>query len=84
MQALTPNALAEHFDTSRQAVSKHIRVLTECGLVNQKQVGREIYYQCDPTRMKEIDTWLDTFRGLWETRFAQLDVVLSTKKQDKQ
>ncbi|MBO0937459.1 winged helix-turn-helix transcriptional regulator [Fibrella sp. HMF5335] len=82
LQALTPTALAEHFATSRQAVSKHIQVLTECGLIKQKQQGREIYYQCDPTHMKEIDTWLDTFRGLWEDRFAQLDRVLSTKKQD--
>lgn len=75
-QALTPNALAEHFPTSRQAVSKHIKVLTECQLVHQRQSGREIYYQLNPQKMKELADWLDPFRRLWEERFAQLDDVL--------
>ena len=84
VQAMTPNALAEHFNTTRQAVSKHIKILTECELVKQEQQGREIYYSLEVQKMKEIDKWLDQFRKLWETRFNQLDKVLSTiKKQRK-
>ena len=77
LQAMTPNALAEHFDMSRQAVSKHIRILTECQLVKQEQSGREIYYLLDANKMKEIDKWLDQFRKIWESRFDQLDNVLA-------
>ena len=83
MQAMTPNALAEHFNTSRQAVSKHIKILTECELVKQEQQGREIYYSLQIQKMKEIDTWLDQFRKLWETQFDQLDKVLATLKNQK-
>ena len=83
---MTPNALAEHFDSTRQAVSKHLRILTECELITQKQQGREIYYQLEVEKMKEIDKWLDQFRKIWEARFDQLDQILSTikKKKDEQ
>jgi DNA-binding transcriptional ArsR family regulator len=80
VQAMTPNALAEHFDTSRQAVSKHIKILTECELVKQELAGREIYYHFNPKKMKEIDKWLQPLRELWEDRFAQLDKVLKKIK----
>lgn len=80
---MTPNAIAEHFDTSRQAVSKHLRILTECELVSQEQAGREIYYQLNADKMKEIDKWLEQFRKIWETRFNQLDNVLETLKKNK-
>src|SRR5215472_7127132 len=76
LQAMTPNAIAEHFDSTRQAVSKHLRILTECQLISQKQEGREIYYQLQLNKMKEIDKWLSQFRKIWETRFSQLDDVL--------
>ena len=83
VQAMTPNALAEHFNTSRQAVSKHIKILTECELVKQEQQGREIYYSLEIEKMKEIDKWIEQFRKIWETRFSQLDKVLSTIKKKK-
>ena len=83
LQAMTPNAIAEHFDSSRQAVSKHLRILTECELVKQEQQGREIYYQLEIKKMKEIDKWLEQFRKIWETQFNQLDKVLSTIKKQK-
>ncbi|MES2140192.1 MAG: metalloregulator ArsR/SmtB family transcription factor [Bacteroidota bacterium] len=82
-QAMTPNALAEHFDTSRQAVSKHLRILAECQLVKQKQSGREIYYQLEVSKMKQIDLWLEQFRKIWENRFNELDNVLLTLKNKK-
>jgi DNA-binding transcriptional ArsR family regulator len=79
-QAMTPNALAEHFNTSRQAVSKHIHILTECEVVSHKQQGREIYYRVEIEKMKEIDIWLERFRKMWEDRFNQLDNVLDKLK----
>jgi DNA-binding transcriptional ArsR family regulator len=82
-QAMTPNALAEHFDTTRQAVSKHLRILSECELVKQDFQGREIYYELEIRKMKEIDIWLEQFRKIWETRFNQLDKVLLTMKKQK-
>ncbi|MES2431840.1 MAG: metalloregulator ArsR/SmtB family transcription factor [Bacteroidota bacterium] len=77
LQAMTPNALAEKFDTTRQAVSKHLRILTECQLVKQEQSGREIYYQLNISKMKEVDHWLEQFRKIWENRFNELDNILS-------
>jgi DNA-binding transcriptional ArsR family regulator len=83
LQAMTPNAIAENFNTTRQAVSKHLRILTECQLVKQKQEGREIYYSLEIEKMKEMDNWLAQFREIWETRYNQLDEVLSTIKKQK-
>jgi len=82
-KAMTPNALAEHFDSSRQAVSKHIKILTECKLVKQEQTGREIYYHFNAQKMKEVDKWLEPFRALWEERFSNLDTVLRNLKTKK-
>lgn len=80
LQAMTPNAIAAHFDTTRQAVSKHLKVLTECELVKPNQQGREIYYQLEIEKMKEIDQWLEQFKRMWETKFDQLDKVLANLK----
>lgn len=82
-QAMTPNAIADNFNTTRQSVSKHLRILTECELVKQNQKGREIYYTLEIDKLKEIDKWLDKFRKLWQTQFAQLDSVLTTLKTKK-
>jgi DNA-binding transcriptional ArsR family regulator len=83
LQAMTPNALANHFDSSRQAVSKHIKILTECELVQQKQAGREIYYHFNPEKMKEVDIWLEQFKAMWDDRFNQLDDLLKNNKHGK-
>ena len=83
-QAMTPNAIADNFNTTRQSVSKHLRILTECEMVKQEQKGREIYYSLEIAKMKEFDKWLDKFRKIWETRFDQLDKVLSTMSADRQ
>ena len=73
LQAMTPNAIAENFNMTRQAVSKHLRILTECQVVKQEQQGREIYYSLEMNKM----------RSIWETQFNQLDEVLLTIKKQK-
>jgi DNA-binding transcriptional ArsR family regulator len=82
-KAMTPNALSEHFDSSRQAISKHIQILTECKLVKQEQSGREIYYHFNSAKLKEVDKWLQPFRAQWDARFDQLDTVLRDLKNKK-
>ena len=83
LQAMTPNAIAENFHTTRQAISKHLRILTECEVVKQEQRGREIYYQLEVNKFKEMDKWIEQFRKIWENRFNQLDKVLLTIKKNK-
>ena len=83
LQSLTPNAIADNFNTTRQAISKHLRILTECDLVKQEYQGREIYYSLEIEKMKEIDKWLEQFRKIWESRFDQLDNLLATIKKQK-
>ena len=82
-QAMTPNAIAEEFHSSRQAVSKHIQMLTECELVKQEQKGREIYYHINPNKMKEIDKWVNQFKSILEKQFNQLDKVLLAIQKNK-
>ena len=84
LQAMTPNAIAENFHTTRQAVSKHLLILTECELVKQEQIGREIYYSLQFEKITEIDKWLDQVRKIWETQFKQLDKLLSTMSANRQ
>ena len=83
LQAMTPNAIAKHFDTTRKSISKHLRILSECELLTKKQEGREIYYLLQIDKMKEIDKWLGQFRKIWENRFYQLDNVLATIQNTK-
>ena len=83
VQAMTPNNIAEYFDTTRQAISRHLQILAECELVKQDHQGRVIYYQLEVDKMKEIDKWLEQFRKIWETRFQQLDDLLLTLKKQK-
>lgn len=80
LHAMTPNGLAEHFNSSRQAVSKHIKILSECQLIKQEQSGREIYYHFNAKKMKEVSDWIEQFRQFWDKRFNQLDIVLHQLK----
>ena len=84
VQAMTPNAMAEHFKTSRQAVSKHIRILAECDLLEQEQQGRNIQYHLKSNKMHEIEKWLEQFKALMAKRFTQLDDVLTRLKARKE
>jgi DNA-binding transcriptional ArsR family regulator len=83
VQAMTPNAIALHFETSRQAVSKHIRILVECDLLDQKSQGREIQYHLRSEKMALIEQWLEKFKALMTQRFTQLDDVLTQLKEKK-
>jgi len=83
LQAMTPNAIAAHFAITRQAVSKHLQILNDCELITQQRLGREIHYQLKVEKMKEIDRWLEQFRGVWESKFNQLDELFDTLKKPK-
>lgn len=80
---MTPNAMAAHFETSRQAVSKHIRILVECDLLEEHPLGREIQYQLKAAKMREIEKWLEQFKTMMAKRFDQLDDVLTRLKERK-
>lgn len=81
LQAMTPNAIAEHFTSSRQAISKHIQILTECELVKQQQQGREIFYSLNLIKMKEIAEWIKPYQQMWESRFNRLDEILAQQNK---
>lgn len=81
--ATTPNVMAEHFDVSRQAISKHLRILTECGIVRTEQAGRELYYHLQPEKIKAVADFVEPFRRMWEVRFDQLDTLLQQLKPKK-
>ena len=83
LQAMTPGAIAESFESSRQTISKHIQILQECELLNQTQSGREIYYHFNPGKMKEIADWVEPYRKLWEGRLSAMDELLSEMKAKK-
>lgn len=83
LQAMTPTAIAENFDSSRQTISKHIQILTECALLTQEQNGREIYYHLNPKKMKEIADFIEPFRKMWDDRFKKLETIMKTHKSKK-
>jgi DNA-binding transcriptional ArsR family regulator len=80
--AMTPNAIAAHFESSRQTVSKHLQILTECQLLKQELSGREIFYHLNPQKVKEVSDWAEQFRELWEGRLRHMDKVLQSMKKD--
>ena len=76
INAMTPTTIAGNFDSSRQTISKHIQILTECEILLQEQKGREIYYQLNPNGMKEIADFIEPFRKFWDDRFNKLESVM--------
>lgn len=83
IQAMTPTAIAENFDSSRQTISKHIQILTQCELLKQELNGREIYYHLNPKKMKEIADFIEPFRKLWDDRFNKLEDLMKKYKTKK-
>jgi len=83
LNAMTPSAIAENFDSSRQTISKHIQILTECDLLRQEQTGREIYYHFNPRTMKEIADFIEPFRNMWDDRFNKIESIMKKYKPKK-
>ena len=83
LHAMTPTAIADNFDSSRQTISKHIQILTECEILGQEQNGREIYYHLNGQKMKEIADFIEPFRRLWDERFNKLEAVMKKYKTKK-
>lgn len=79
LQAMTPGAIAEKFDFSRQTVSKHIQILTECEILKQEQTGREIYYRLNPGKLKAIADFIEPYRQLWDERFNKLEAIMKNR-----
>jgi len=79
-QSMTAGAIAANFDTARPTVSKHLQILTECELLDQEQTGREIRYQINAKRMKEVADFIEPFRKLWDDRFNKLEAVMKKYK----
>ena len=82
-QALTAGAIAANFDTARPTVSKHLAILTECELLEQKQTGREIYYHLNAKKMTEVADFIKPFRKLWDDRFDKLETIMKNYKSKK-
>jgi len=81
--AMTPSVIAEHFDTSRQAISKHLQILAECEIVTQEHRGREIHYHLNAKKLKEVEKWLEQFKQMMAKKFNQLDSVLEKLRHNK-
>lgn len=79
-QSMTAGAIAANFDTARPTVSRHLQILTECGLLAQEQNGREMHYHLNPKKMKEIADFVEPFRSMWEERFNRLEAVMKKYK----
>ena len=83
-QKLSINAVAEHFTISRPAVSKHIKILTECGLVVVRRQGRERYCEVRLDKLSEVSDWVEQYQKIWEQRFHRLDEYLNElQKKEK-
>lgn len=76
-QSLNLNAVADTFDMSRQAVAKHIKILTECGLIVVRQQGRERYCEAKLEALSEISEWVDQYRLFWEAKLDSLEHYLN-------
>ena len=83
VQALTPGAIAENFNSSRQTISKHIQILTECELLKPRQTGREIYYHINAKKMTEVAEFIEPFRKLWSDRFNKLESIMKKYKSQQ-
>ncbi|MCU7615314.1 metalloregulator ArsR/SmtB family transcription factor [Chryseobacterium sp. GMJ5] len=75
-QTMTAGAIASNFNTARPTVSKHLQILTECELLSQEPNGREINYQINASKMKEVADFIEPFRQMWDDRFNKLETVM--------
>jgi len=82
-ESLNLNAVADNFDISRPAISKHIRILTECGLVTIRQQGRERFCQADLRKLKQVSDWTEKYRSFWNKKLDALGDFLEKEQQQK-
>ncbi len=75
-QSMTAGAIASNFNTARPTVSKHLQILAQCELLKQEQNGREIYYQINANKMKEVANFIEPFRQMWDDRFNKLETIM--------
>src|SRR6187402_2364246 len=75
-KSLNLNAVAENFDVSRPAISKHIKILTECGLIVIRQQGRERYCEAKLEKLNEVSGWVEKYRQFWASKMDALDIYL--------
>jgi DNA-binding transcriptional ArsR family regulator len=80
--SMTAGAIASNFDTARPTVSKHLKILTECELLQQTQNGREVYYTINGKKMKEVAEFIEPFRKMWDDRFNKLEDIMKNYKPE--
>ena len=73
------NSLVERFDVSRPAISKHLRILRECGVVSETRQGRERFYRIQPSQLQPVDTWILNYRRFWQGQLDALKLYMETK-----
>ncbi|HET6224871.1 MAG TPA: metalloregulator ArsR/SmtB family transcription factor [Bacteroidia bacterium] len=83
-QKLTLNGVADHFDISRPAISKHIKILTECGLITINQQGRERYCEARLEKLSEVAAWVEEYKRFWETKLDALESYLHQLQSKKE
>ncbi|HEX5317374.1 MAG TPA: metalloregulator ArsR/SmtB family transcription factor [Candidatus Kapabacteria bacterium] len=76
VQTLTMTSIADHFNVTRPAISKHVKILAECGLLSIKQQGRERYCEAKLNKLHEVSDWVEQYRQMWEARFDRLEKYL--------
>jgi DNA-binding transcriptional ArsR family regulator len=81
--SLTLNGVAENFDISRPAISKHIKILQECGLIIIKQEGRERYCEVQPEPLQEVNLWTEQYKRFWNSKLNSLEKFLAKKNKSK-
>lgn len=77
------NAIADHFDVTRPAISNHIRILNECGIIEIEQLGRERFCKVQPTNLKEVSDWIGQFNALWEQRLESFEKYVNQLKSKR-
>jgi DNA-binding transcriptional ArsR family regulator len=82
-QPLSVNTIAEHFDTSRQAISLHIKILIECDLLSIKKQGRERYCEAQLGQLQEVAIWVEQYRQHFESKLDNLEIYLEKLKKDR-
>lgn len=82
-KSMNLNTIADNFDISRPAISQHIKILTECGLISIKQQGRERYCEAKLKQLRQVSNWIEQYRKLWDERFDAIESILDELKTKK-